>query len=141
MISCLGAVNPEDFDATFQQAKEFHQKNILSGKVGKGNFGKYLNTYFDSRIKVLDEQEREEAERQRREAWYASLEYRQKRENDEKAAAADPLHPYFEPTVEAVLERVEFDESPFRKLQLWDRFNSKLHRHLRKTNPGSNDSG
>ncbi len=121
---------PDDFETLFRRAKEWHDKNILSGKVAKGNFGKYLNACLNSRLKKFDEQNKEAATLQRLQAYYSSPEYQQKRADDEKAAEADPLHRYFTPSSEAVLARVRFDSDPLKNINGWDKLSTVLHRNV-----------
>jgi len=122
---------PEVFEATFRHAKKWHDKNLLSGKVAKGNFGKYLNACFEKRIETAETQEREAARRERIEAYYNSREYRQKRADEEKAAAANPLHPHFEPSQDAVLARVRFDPRQITNIREWDRFGTAINRLIK----------
>jgi hypothetical protein len=108
----------------FRRAKELHDKNILFGKVAKGNFGKYLNACFDNRLKKFDEA----ARLQREEAYYSSPEFQKKLADDQKAAETDPLHRYFTPSPEAVLARVQFDTDPHKNIRAWDRFTKAFHK-------------
>ena len=121
---------PDDFETLFRRAKEWHDKNILSGKVAKGNFGKYLNACLNSRLKKFDEQNIEAATLQRLQAYYSSAEYQQKRADDEKAAEADPLHRFFNPSSEAVLARVRFDPDPLKNIRAWDKLNDALFKNI-----------
>ncbi len=129
---------PDDFETMFRRAKEWHEKNISSGKVAKGNFGKYLNACFNSRLKKFAEQNKEAERLQRIEAYHASPEYRQKYADDQKSAEADPLHRFFTPSCEAVLARVRFDPDPLKNIRAWDRCSSALHKsvseHVREKN-------
>ncbi len=121
---------PDDFETLFRRAKEWHDKNILSGKVAKGNFGMYLNVCQDRRLKKLDEANKEAARLQQREAYYSSPEYQKQRAEDEKRAAADPLHRLFTPSPEAVLARVQFDPEPLKNIRAWDRCSNALSKNI-----------
>lgn len=121
---------PDDFETQFRRAKERHDNNILSGKVGKGNFGKYLNACQDRRLKKLDEANKEAARQQQLETYYSSPEYMQKCADDQKVAEADPLHRQFNPTTEAVLARVQFDPLPLKNIGAWDKCISALYKRI-----------
>ncbi len=120
----------DDFETLFRRAKEWHDKNILSGKVAKGNFGKYLNVCQDRRLKKLDEANKEAARLQQLETYYSSPEYEKQRAEDEKQAAADPLHRLFTPSPEAVLARVQFDPEPLKNIRAWDKCSNALSKNI-----------
>jgi hypothetical protein len=126
------SMTPDDFEAEFHKLLGFHEKNITEGKVGRGNFGKYLVTCLDRRVSVLEEQERKEQERQRLEAYYRSPEFKQRQEEEEKSAATNPLHPKFIVSDEAIQDRVQLDESPVLAYRKLDTIKDRLHRHVRE---------
>lgn len=121
---------PDEFETLYRRAKDWHDKNILSGKVAKGNFGKYLNACQDRRLKKLDEAHEEAARLQRLDAYYSSPEYEKQRVEDEKQAAADPLHRLFSPSTEAVLARVRFDADPLKNVRAWDKISDVLYKSI-----------
>lgn len=121
---------PDDFETHLRRAKEKHDENILSGKVAKGNFGKYFNVCFDRRLTKLAEQNKEAERLQRLEAYYSSPEYKQKCAEEEKAAEADPLHRLFNPTAEAVLARVQFHPDPLKNIRAWDKCSNALSKNI-----------
>ena len=52
--------SPDRFSDELQRVKGIHDQNVKSGKVGKGNFGKYLNACYDNRLAVIVEEERKQ---------------------------------------------------------------------------------
>jgi hypothetical protein len=126
------SMTPDDFEAEFHKLLGFHKKNIMEGKVGRGNFGKYLATCLDSRVAMLEVQERKEQERERLEAYYRSPEFKQLQKQEEKSAATNPLHPKFFVSEEAIQDRVQLDESPVLAYRKLDTIKDRLHRHVRE---------
>ncbi len=126
------SMTPEDMEAEFHTLLGFHEKNISEGKVGKGDFGKYLATCLDRRVSMLEEQERKEQEKERLEAYYRSPEFKQRQKEEEKSAATNPLHPKFIVSEEAIHDRVQLDESPVLAYRKLDTIKDRLHRHVRE---------
>jgi len=123
-------LTPEEYETEFHKYRGRHESNILEGKIDKGNFGKYLNVCFDSKVAILDEQERKEQERLRREAYYLSPAFAQKEANVQKLAATNPLHPRFTVSVEAIRDRVHL-ESPVLAVRKLDKIKDQLDCHVR----------
>lgn len=121
---------PEDFADQFQQAMTQHRNNLASKKIAKGNFGRYLETRYQTRFDELEKQEKEEQQRQRLEALVQSPEYKQRQAEERKLAAADPLHPRFRLDDESILHRVQFGDNKLAAHQSLERFTTKLHRHV-----------
>lgn len=137
------SMTTEDFGAEFHKLHGIHETNILKGKVATGNFGKYLVTSFDKRVAILDEQERKEQMRQTLEADYLSPESQQRRAEEEKSAAANPLHPKFSMSIEAIRDRVHLDESPVIAVQklgkIKDRLDGLVRPFIKAKNLNSQD--
>jgi hypothetical protein len=121
----------DDFENQFLQAKGFHDKNLLSGKVAHGNFGKYLNKCYDTRIAKLEEQEKAEERERRLEEYVNSAEFKKKQQEREQAIAAEPSDPCHLPSAESILDRVQIDPSGVRNRLDADRLVRMVWSHCR----------
>ena len=119
--------SPDKFTDEFQRVKGIHDQNVKSGKVGKGNFGKYLNACYDNRVAVIVEEERKE----RVEALMNSPEFQKRMADRFRAAEADPLNELFILTEEAVANRVRFDENPVTNYLAFGKIRRRLGNHLK----------
>jgi hypothetical protein len=124
--------SPQDFENAVIAAKELHDANLVSGKVTKGNFGKYLSAIYDTRIAAVDEQLKKQIEQKRQEEYLDSDEFKQKQKQTELDAAADPLHPRHFLTPESILDRVQFDNNPVKSFNGEYDLTVKIRKHIRE---------
>lgn len=120
---------PDDFETHLAAAKEQHDKNVLSGKVGKGNFGAYFNKRLQTRLDAHREKERQELAQHQWEEYVKSPAYQAKERETRQAAVADPLHPRHVLSVESITARVQFSAEPVGNYQQADRLFDKVSRH------------
>lgn len=123
--------SPEDVASFAKVTKERHDSNIKTGKVAKGNFGKYLDSCYETRIKKLDEQLRREAEEQRRDEYLRSDEFKAQQKLLEQEAAADPMHDRHILCRESILDRVQMDEDVIVNRLAADNLLTKVRAHIR----------
>ncbi len=120
------------FRDQIRMAKEQHEANMLKGKVGRGNFGKYFVTRMKTRLEEKQRQEREFESQVNRQAYLNSDQYRELIRKRDMDAAADPLHYFHILTTESILDRVRLAESPFASLKEADQVRGRVYERCRE---------
>ena len=119
------------FEEELKTAVAKNNDNIKSERCRKPNFGKFfcqrLEWFFTEH-----EQSRKEAEAQARfEAYVASDEYQQKREEKQRGIAADPTHRDHRITPQSILDRVDLGGSALKQYQEASRLLARVERSCR----------
>jgi hypothetical protein len=120
------------FRDQIRMAKEQHNANMLKGKVGRGNFGKYFVTRMRTRLEEKQRQEREFEAQVNRQAYLNSNQHREFIRKRDMDAAADPLHDFHNLTDASILDRVRLADSPVLNLREADKIRDQLHKHCRE---------
>ena len=123
---------PEVCFSSIAEAKERHEANILSGKVAKGNFAKFVSACFETRIHKLEERLKEEEEERKRDEYLSSDGFRAKQKKLEQEAAADPMHPRHILSQDGILDRVSFSGNGVNAYVASYNFMLSLKKHIRQ---------
>ncbi len=118
------------FEQELKAARTQHEKNKVSGKVGVGNFGAYFNKRYQGRVDALEDQERAEKREQQLKQHLESPEYKAKKAEEEKAAAADPMHPMFLVNTDAITDRVRFSDNALENFHAARKIESQVSDHI-----------
>jgi hypothetical protein len=122
------------FRDQIRMSKEQHDTNMLKGKIGRGNFGKYFVTRMRTRLEEKQRQEREFEAQANLQEYYRSEKYKAEANKRELEAAADPLHELHIMRIESILDRVLLADSPLANVQeaekIRDSVYNRIHEHL-----------
>jgi hypothetical protein len=121
-----------EFQLKLEDAKDESEENVRTGKCAIENFGKYFIMPLEERVNAIKEQERKEEAEERRRAYLASPEGRKAMAEQEKAAAADPLHNLHSVDAKSLTDRVRFSDNPIHNHREAERILSKVGHHCRK---------
>ena len=100
------------FKDQIRMAKDQHAKNKLSGKIGRGNFGKYFVKRMKTRLEEKKKQDDQFVEEVARQEYFNSEVYKQKLKDRKLAAKADPMHDFHTISEQSILDRVTLSDSP-----------------------------
>lgn len=117
----------DDFDGHLHDAKKISDKNVLDGKCGHPNLGRFFVNRLDTLLKEQQRIAKEAEAEQRRDEYLNSREYKEQTARRYEEAGADPMHEWHEPNEDSVLARVRFSENAVINRREYDGFIKKLH--------------